>query len=158
MPASGLTAALPVAPDDPTGVATDGLLTAGADSTEHRAAIISRRPAEWCFYAKLPALRSGPWIFKAPYPIKLFDNTNVFLYQKKIVIKLQKAQTTRLYGSNQNSQETFIWIGCFHMRRCFSFIELCHIYIMESTKNKRVRVDAILQSITHILIYMHAKT
>jgi len=44
MPVSGLTAARPVAPDDPTEAATDGLLTAGADSTGRRAAIISHRP------------------------------------------------------------------------------------------------------------------
>lgn len=43
MPASGLTAAWPVAPDDPTEVATDGLLTAGADSTGYRTAIISHK-------------------------------------------------------------------------------------------------------------------
>lgn len=44
MPASGLTAAWQVALDDPSEVATDGLLTAGADSTGRRAAIISYSP------------------------------------------------------------------------------------------------------------------
>ncbi len=75
MPAIRLTAAWPVAPDDPAEVATDGLLTAGADLV----AIISHRPV-YCCETLCP--QHGLCGYLSLLSIQLRDNENVLLDQK----------------------------------------------------------------------------